>query len=162
MKSLLVLAAVLVSGNAFAVSASDSWATIRSSNAVAISQPQFAGQFGAEGLFNACDAGESYKSINPVKYCAKGEVVYSGQGETSTTEYVCSEWAVSQVEVAKNQEVEVCSEMRHDEGFTGCVKWAKASVRLDNAFNFAVTSMGGNDYGTTLFTKAYSAPACAK
>ncbi len=158
---MMILAAVLVSSNAFAVSASDSWATIRASYAVAIAQPQFAGAFGTDGLFNACDAGEAYKSINPVKVCVKGEVVYSGNGETASA--VCEQYAEQNVVVAKNNEETVCLEYgKVAEDYVGCVKTGTKAVRYDNAFNLAVTSMGGNDYGTTLFTKAYSAPACAK
>jgi hypothetical protein len=161
---LMVMASILaISSSAFALSANDSWNTIRSSNAVAVAQPQFAGAFGPAGLFNACVDGGSFMSMTPVRVCSDWRVIQIGQGETATTEGRCFAWSTQRATVARDQVQKTCLQWSDSSGETGvlqCLREGTVYVQYPTSFNLAVTSMGNTDYGYTLFTKSFTVPNC--
>lgn len=164
-KMMLVALAALISSNAFALSAKDSWNTILNAN-VSVSGPQFAGAFGLpNGIFNACVDGNTFKSIAPVKTCTAWKEEKRGHGgeEGEYTEWTCLSYANVDVAISRNAVEQVCVQYDNGEAYTGCVKWESVNVTYPLSYNLAVhNTAGGEDYQAYLFSKDYTIPACGK
>jgi hypothetical protein len=167
MKKMILVALVsLISGNAFALSANDSWNTIRAAKTV-INQPQFAGAFGVDGLFNVCAAGDTFESIAPVKTCTAWKEVKKGSPgeEGEWTEYTCESFANVDVVISRNATETVCLDNRNsnDDSYTGCEKTGTVNVTYPLSYNLSVHSTeAGEAYQNYLFSKNLTIPACSK
>lgn len=176
MKKFLVLAAFvgLCSVNAFAMGGksaldSSSWSDIRAQRDLIVSQPGYATPLGEEGVFNACVAGDVFKSIKPVKYCSDYKVIEVTSMDPEFVPYTtteCLAYSTHDVEVSRHQMQGICTkynpDANGDNGGPFCLENGEVPITLDTTVSLEVIRTGAGDNSIeSVGYKSYTIPACA-
>ena len=153
---------------AFGRAASDqSWQEIRADSGLQVVQPQYAAEFGEEGLFNACVEGDVFRSISPVRACVESEVVHhpSPRREASWDEVICRRWDFRDGAVARTFEESYCVS-GHMERFEDSSRWkcdregVRTVVRPIEVTLEVRRVHRGHGIETKAFDKSFQVPNC--
>lgn len=165
MLTLAMVSTLLVSSNAFALSAKDDWSKIRKSWDALILQPNFAGAFGSEGVFNACATDDSFQSLQPIRVCKEYREIRHGNSNSEGggwIEYRCVNWQTENVEISRTVQQSRC--IRHapiNEGSSGgCLEYETKDVQLGKTHKLEVVYARGELYMHHMFFKNYTIPDC--
>ncbi|MDO9183424.1 MAG: hypothetical protein Q7U04_13500 [Bacteriovorax sp.] len=162
-KMMICFVAAVVSSSIFAASSKDDWSKLRRNHDVLIIQPGIAMTMGPTGVFNACATSQELRSIHPVKSCTAYKLVVHGnpKSDSGSSEYVCTNYELKDVVIARDHEETVCLEYSPTtEINTGeCIKWATVQKTYPRNFNLEVVATG-EFYMGHLFDKSFSLPEC--
>lgn len=132
MLTLAMFSTLIVSSNAFALTASDSWTTIRQNHDVLLMQPQFAEAMGYGGVFNMCATDDEFKSLD-------GKIVISRTvQETFCTKHISISESSS----------------------GACEEYDTRTIELGKTYNLEIVQGTGKLYMHHLFSKSFTIPNC--
>ena len=174
MKKLLgifAVSAVLVgmsATDARAMGRERTWDEIRRDYSLFVEQPDFSGPFGSEGVFNMCVAGNEFRSLAPVKFCAESVTVWHpghGEGDQPRYETICRRWDSKDVTSPVSWEEQVCVEWARNPGgeggFIKCVRQEPRTRTSPTTMKLNVYNDRGEAGRRLELTKEFTIPACA-
>lgn len=102
-----------------------------------------------------CDAGDTFRTINPVAVCAKYTVTPATYGEDSQPQQVsCATWTTKTVSVAKT--TTTCVNYDKGEAGAGCLEYGVVT-RSNTSTAHSYPGMGED---SAMSTFSYTIPAC--
>lgn len=170
MKTMIVLAALVISGSAFAYpTPNQSWDQLLADRETRLREVPFAGVFGETGILNACVSGDEFKSVQPVKTCLRSEErkqrIDDEFGSREETISYCLEYGYKAVAISRSFNKDVCVEWKFvqesdDTGYWTCMKSTRVAATYGLSYDIPVYSLGNEGGLEFAFTKNFQVPAC--